>query len=115
MNEVTVKQETLLKELRANKKSHRGEFLKAQEGWKKIVLEELERRLSNARQGIDLSMSFHFPEPKDHTTDYDRVIRMVDMSIGKEITISEHDFSQFVMDDWEWKANWTASNVRYTT
>lgn len=115
MHEVTVNKDELLKALEENRNNHREEFLKAQEGWKTIILEELERRLSDARANRRIQASFNYPEPQDHTKDYDRVIRMVKMSVVDNITIQEHDFAQFVMDDWEWKAQWTASNINYMT
>lgn len=114
MQEVTLKRDELLESLSDNRKGHRQAFLDAQEGWKAIILNELETRLADARAGRRYSAAFHFPEPEDHTKDYDRVIRMVEMSVDDHLTISEHDFAQFVMDDWEWKANWTASNSRYS-
>jgi hypothetical protein len=113
MREVTVHKEELLKALRANRANHREEFLEAQEGWKRVILDELEQRLEDARVGRNIKASFSFPEPHDHTKDYDRVIRMVEMEVCSQMTIDEHDFAQFVMDDWEWKANWTASNSGY--
>jgi len=114
MNEVTVKKGALLDALRKNRENHRQEFLDAQEGWKLVILAELETRLEDARKGRHIKSSFSYPEPQDHTKDYDRVIRMVEMEVHEELTIQEHDFAQFVMDDWEWKANWTAGNVQYT-
>ena len=114
MEKVTVDKFALLEALKANRANHRDEFLKAQEGWKEVVLEALETRLADARKGLKLLGGFSFPEPEDHTKDYDRVIKMVEMEIAVSLTIAEEDFAQFVMDDWAWKANWTASNVKYT-
>ena len=113
VEKVTVRKSELLQALQANRDNHRGEFLKAQEGWKAVIMEELERRLSDARDGKRIQSSFSFPEPQDRTRDYERVIKMVEMEIAETITIPEADFSRYVMDDWEWKANWTASNIGY--
>ncbi len=115
LEKVTVKKEELLEALKANRDSHRSEFLKAQAGWKAIILEELERRLADARNGLKVMASFHYPEPEDHTKDYNRVIRMVEMEVENKITMGEREFSQFVMDDWDWKAHWTASNMAYVS
>jgi len=115
MEEVTVRKEELLNALTENQAHHREEFEKAQDGWRSTVIEELDRRLADARAGRKVVTVFSYPEPEDHTKDYDRVIRMVEMSVDSELTIAEHDFAQFVMDDWHWKANWSASNMAYVT
>lgn len=48
------------------------------------------------------------PAPEDHTREYDRVIRMVEMEVRDEIEIVERDFQSFVMDDCDWSANWAS-------
>ena len=113
MKEVTVQKQALLDALQANKDAHRAEFLRAQEGWRNLVIEELDRRLADFRASRRVLASFNYPEPEDHTRDYLRIIRMVEMEVSPTITIPEADFARYVMDDWEWKANWTATNTRY--
>ena len=78
-----------------------------------LILEALEKRLAAARAGQHIQWAFSYPEPQDHTKDYDRVIRMVEMEVHEEITVQEYDFAQFVMDDWDWKAQWTTSTSGY--
>lgn len=115
MDNVTVTKEALLESLTANRTNHRSEFLAAQQGWKAVILEELERRLADARAGRKVHATFNFPEPQDHTKAYDRVIRMVEMEVNDTIEMAENDFAMYVMDDWEWKAQWTVSNAVYTS
>jgi hypothetical protein len=49
----------------------------------------------------------------DQTKDYDRVIRMLEMTVDEIITIGAVEFQQYVMDDWTWKEQFTASNSAY--
>ncbi len=114
MDTVTVRKDELLKALRENRDSHRDAFLLAQEGWRETIIEELDRRLADARAAKKVHATFHMPEPQDHTTDYDRIIRMVEMNISDEIELDGYEFSRFVMDDWDWKAEWSGSNLAYT-
>jgi hypothetical protein len=51
MNTVKVKREDLLTKVRANREAHRDLFLKAQEGYRKLVIEELDRMLADANEG----------------------------------------------------------------
>ena len=115
METITVNKEALLSAVRANRDNHRAEFLKAQDGWRDTIIEELDRRLKDARQGKRVLSAFSFPEPQDHTRDYDRIIQMLIMEVADVIKIPERDFAQYVMDDWDWKAVWTATNTAYIT
>lgn len=113
MNFVKVHKTELLETLKKNKEGHRELFLAAQEGWKKRIIEELDRRLADARAGRKIRALFSVPEPEDHTKDYNRIIRMVEMSVENVLELTAQEFQQYVMDDWSWKAAWSSSNVAY--
>ena len=53
-------------------------------------------------------------EPQDQTADYDRAIRMMEMSEDEIIEISELDFECYVLDNWAWKKNFLISNMGYS-
>lgn len=113
MESVTVKKQALLEALKTNRANHRNEFLKAQQGWRQTIIDELDKRLVDARAGRHFNATFMYPEPEDHTKDYDRVILMVEMDVRDTIELPEYDFACYVMDDWKWKQMWSASNVSY--
>lgn len=113
-SEVTVLKQELLDALRKNRSGHRAEFLKAQEGYRAAVIQELDNMLSDARNGKVIRRVIALEEPQDHTTDYDRVIRMLEMSTAESITVSETQFSQYVMDEWNWMRQFKTTNSRYT-
>jgi hypothetical protein len=114
MNTVKVKREELLKKLHLNRKNHRDLFLAAQIGYRKQVIQELDRMLTEAREGKNIRRGITLPEPEDHTTDYDRTIAMLEMSVEEHIEIQAHEFDMYIMDNWAWKAQVMASNARYT-
>jgi hypothetical protein len=111
---VTVKRDTLLAALKKNREEHRKTFLEAQEGFRAMVIEKLDAMLKDARDRKPITLRIDLPAPTDQTRDYDRVIRMLEMSINEEILISEQEFSQYVMDDWGWKAQWVGTTSNYT-
>jgi hypothetical protein len=113
MDSVKIKRIVLLNSITKNRSTHRKQFLKAQKGYRESMIEWFEQCLKDARDGNKIRRSISLPEPEDHTSDYDLAIKMLEMSTESEIKISAHDFSQYVMDDWGWKANWTASNSMY--
>jgi hypothetical protein len=81
MNTVKVKREDLLTKMRANRAAHRDLFLKAQEGYRKPVIEELDRMLVDAKKGRPIQRSVTLTEPSTHIKDYDRGISMLEMSV----------------------------------
>jgi hypothetical protein len=54
-------------------------------------------------------------EPVDQTREYNKVIRMLEMSTEDVIELQEHEFSQYVLDDWGWKGQFLASNSAYSS
>ena len=113
MDYVTVKRLDLLTRVKKNRGAHRDLFLKAQKGYRKAVIKELDQMLQEAKEGKPIRRAIQLPEPEDHTADYDRVIDMLEMSIHSTIQIAEHEFDQYVRDNWEWKA--MATSTTYST
>lgn len=113
MQKVKVKISDLKEKLKTNREGHRALFLKAQEGYRQTVIELLEKTLEEARNHKRIDMRFHLPAPVDQTKDYDRVLAMLEMSVDDEIEITQHEFANYVMDDWAWKDQFMASNQLY--
>jgi hypothetical protein len=113
-DEVLVDKDELLGVLRANRDSHRGAFLKAQQGFRERAIAELDRSLADARAGNDIRLSIlHLPKPEDHTEDYDREIRMLEMHQEPTVRIRASLFDQIVMDRWGWSAAFNATTTAY--
>jgi len=98
MNTVKVKREDLLTKVRANRDAHRELFLKAQDGYRKLVIEELDRMLADAKEGRPIQRSVTLTEPSNHIKDYDRVITMLKMSVDETIILDAGEFGHYVMD-----------------
>jgi hypothetical protein len=110
---IQIERTTLLDTVRANREKHREIFLKAQQGYQKQIVQLLEERLQRARDGKQVQLWINLTEPMDQTNDYDRIIRMLEMTETHQIELSEGDFSQYVMDDWQWKKQFLATNSSY--
>ena len=108
-----VKRDELLEVLKKNRATHRETFERATIGYRKRAIEELDISLRDACEGKKIRRSIGLVEPMDQTKDYDRVIRMLEMSVDEVVTIEAHEFAQYVMDDWSWKEQFTASNSTY--
>lgn len=113
MQTVKVSKGKLQEIVKKNRDAHRATFEKALRGYQAAVVEELEKQLGRARNGLKKTLSVTFHCPEDHTSDYDRIIRMLDLSLDDSIELSQQEFSWYVQDDWGWKQQWTTSNIAY--
>ena len=114
MKSVNVKKTDLLDKIKENRAKHRAIFEKAVKGYRKAVVAELEFMLDEARKGRRIKRQIELIEPMDQTREYDRVIRMLEMSTDDIIELSQQDFAQYVMDDWAWKQQFLSTTLPYT-
>lgn len=114
MEVVKIAKSELLAILKKNREAHRAIFEKAQEGYRKEAIELLDIALQDARNGRKITTFIKLNTPIDQTSDYDRAIKMIEMSIDTNIEIGETDFANYVLDDWRWKEQFTATNAYYT-
>lgn len=113
METVTVRRDELLKVVKKNRDNHRAVFEKAQTAYRARMIQELDSMLADAKAGRKIRRAIAMPEPEDHTPDYDRIIRMLEMSVNDVLELSEYDFSRYAMDQWEWAASFAANTASY--
>lgn len=114
MRKVKVNKDELLSVLQENRASHREVYEKALEGYKDKVRAELENYLQRVENGDLIEVRVHLPKPEDHTEDYDRAIKMVNMSVDEELELDEAEFAELVMDDWGWKRQFMQMSQTYS-
>jgi len=114
MKTVKVKRDELLAVVRKNRETHRATFLKAVDGLEKKWRSSLEEKLAAIRSGRRPDRYvLVLTEPQDQTKDYDRAIKSLEMETRDEIELDQHEFAQLVMDDWQWKGQFTATTSQY--
>lgn len=113
MRNVTVDRDDFLAKVTANRDGHRQVFEEALEAYRRILQRELEQRVRDLKRNLRIDQYIGLPEPEDHTTDYDRVITMAEMSIEDTIQLSEDEFAMYVMDQWRWKQQFAESTLCY--
>lgn len=111
---ITVKKSELVAELTKNRAVHQALFIEALGGYQEAVVKELKAMLALAVEGKEYKKVVMLQEPQDHTKEYDRVIRMLGMSVKDEVQITETEFTQYVLDDWSWKAAFVGTASNYT-
>lgn len=114
MRDIRVSKSKLIETLKKNREAHRKIFLEACDGYRKKAIELLDAELKKAKAGKQFQIYFSLGQPVDQTKDYDRVIGMLTLDTEDFILLSEVDYRQYVLDDWNWKANFMASNAFYS-
>ena len=115
MNQVRVEKDKLLAILKKNREEHRQIFLDAQKKYRERAIQVLDEQLTLARDGSPfvLHRITELVSPSDHTSDYDRAIQMLELSVEGTVVLTAADFSNLVQDQWSWSRQWAASNSRY--
>lgn len=104
----------LLEVLASNRAKHRAIFEEAVEGYRKKAIAMLNENLDAIKANKNHRVGVYLQVPEDHTRDYDRIIKMVNMSTDNEIVLQETDFKSYVMDDWQWTQQFLTSNAVYS-
>jgi hypothetical protein len=112
-SKVTIRKDELLLVMRSNRAKHREEFQEADLKYRVAVITALQARLIEVQDGADIRLDFKLPKPESHDKQYALVIRMLEMSVADEITITEHQFSQYVQDEWDWMRQFKAVTANY--
>lgn len=121
---------TLLDTLATNREKHITAYNKAKKGYLKLLRRELEKKLENLTRketGVrgrikafsnpngseaDLTRITHQP-PRAYTEFYDQAIEMLEYADNQTVELNQQQFQEFVKDEWNWKAQFTTSNVAY--
>jgi hypothetical protein len=111
----SIKKQDLLEVIKKNRDNHRSIFLKACEGFQKEMLKRLAQKMKVIRAGKLVDSHVGLPIPEDHTSDYNRVLKMIELDTRDTLQLTEMEFTQFVMDDWAWKHQWVTTNANYTS
>jgi hypothetical protein len=116
MNDVRIKKESLIEIVAKNRADHRDIFLKAQDKYRGVVIQLLDKTLADARDGrpFVLNEITRLVMPVDHTKDYDRALLMLDLEVEQVVTLDENAFANLVQDQWNWSRAWAVSNSQYT-
>jgi hypothetical protein len=83
------------------------------EGYRTRKIAQLEDQIAAIEKGRIHAKFEALPVPVDHTIDYDRVIRLVELDINDTMTLDEAEVGMYVMDDWHWKREFQTTNAYY--
>ena len=117
----------LLGIVQENRNKHADEYKIALKGWRIAYAEALAKFAAEAiehgekvREGVSIKTFDRHglfdmpPRPEDHTDEYDRIIRRLELSKDSEIFLAHDDFDRYVLDKWKWKDAHTEAVLSYS-
>jgi len=116
MRSVKLSKKELLKIVIENKAKHVAAYNESVEDYKTAAVKLAAEHVELAKTG-ELSKIAKIRAmpgaPVSYEKEYDRAIRMLELSVEKEIEIEEDVFNQLVLDEWVWKNQFIASASLY--
>jgi hypothetical protein len=117
MKSVKVNKEELLAVVRQNKEKHVSEYSEALGDYRDAVLKVAQHNLKIAKTGDENVISQQYkskPEsPVSYEAEYNRAIRMLEMSVETELEIESQVFNQLALDEWHWKRQFSLMASSY--
>lgn len=125
MNSVNVDRLNLLEILRQNLKSHVTEYEELIDLYKKTALEIANTNLKIAKENVKIvedskSVPFELKPlksmpviPTCYDKEYNRAIRMLELSTDTVINLEQDVFNQLVLDEWGWKQSFNTTSAFY--
>jgi hypothetical protein len=118
MNSVKIDRDQLKTIVLENKQKHVAEYIEAVTDYKTAVLKIAKDNLKLA-QTADMDKFKQIKSvptpPQSYENDYNRAIRMLELSVETVIELEDEIFNQLVLDEWNWKFNFSLSNSTYKT
>lgn len=118
MRSVKMNKTELLAIVRENKTKHIAEYEEAVTDYKALAINISKENLKLANTG-DLDKLKEIKAmpvpPVSYENDYNRAVRMLELSVEKFIDLEDDVFNQLVLDEWRWKQVFSLSNSTYKT
>jgi len=114
MHTIKVRKNHLLQTLKENRENHVGSYEEALEAYRQKSIELLEEHIERIRTGAVEKVFVSLPPPENYEEEYDRAIAMVEWHEEHLIELDEHQFDNYVRDQWNWKDKFIQTNSLYT-
>jgi hypothetical protein len=105
----------LIKVIKENREKHKSDYDYAVQLYKEKLVQAFEKHLGEAREGKEVPHDVGLVKPVEYLKDYDRAIKMYEMTSQTTVTLDQNTFSQLVMDEWAWKNNFNTNTFSYVS
>lgn len=117
MKEVVIDKDRLIQIVKDNQKDHEAKFEEAWGSWRDRMIDNFEehlRRLKDRKQPTQVKINVNLVQPENHSDDYERALKMLQLHMEDTVTLDEQDFAELVQNDWGWERAF-ASTYNVTT
>jgi hypothetical protein len=104
----------VLTAVKENRDKHTTIFAEAKDGFLKEAAARTKALLAELEAGKIVPLQINLFPPRNHTSEYDTVIQMLEMHTGDEIELGSDEIRMFVQDKWDWTETFLASSAGYS-
>ena len=115
MQNITINKDELLPIVIENKQKHDNIYNAAVSGYWEKAEEILNTKLDKVKKHEQIDNSLGLTYPSDYSNDYNRVIRMLELSAENKIILSSNEFDCYVRNQWVWRNSFLGTNTNYIT
>lgn len=115
MFNTNIQREVLISVLKTNLEIHKKIYEEAKVGFLEKCASEIANLTKNFQNNDGTKNVFiSINAPTHNIKEYERAIRMLELTEDRVIKLEEHDFNQLVMDEWSWKKKFLFDNCNYS-
>ena len=113
MKTVKIKVKDLLAHLKKNRANHKTQYEELMTDYRAAVIDAFKAKLKAAQKNEDVDHTIRVVRPDDYTSSYDQAISMLEWTTDTEVELDQHEFTQYVQDNWTWKVGFAATQRAY--
>ena len=116
MDKITVNKQELIDILKKNRDIHISEYEETFDEYQKDTIKIMQKLLREAKkvpQYKSIPTHISSSTPQSNKKDYDIAIGMLEFSIDETFEISQHEYKQFVLNEWSWSGNFELTKSMY--
>lgn len=117
---ITARKNAVLETIRKNREEHLEIVAEARRGYLEkatALLKEKLEKVEEAKQAQGRrigSLRVELQEPGDHTSEYDTVIRMLELHQGDTAELNADEVRQFLENKWDWMDQFLRTTSTYS-
>jgi hypothetical protein len=114
MQKLSFEKAFLVQRISENRKTHEQVYQEAKVTYRAKAEEALEARLRLVKSDGKFDLAFDLAVPFNHLEDYDLVLLMLKQCQENTVELTQEEYSQYVLDNWNWRRHFLTSNSRYS-
>jgi hypothetical protein len=96
-----------------NKEKHLKDYKEAVLDRAMMFLNTMKATLKEQKKTGKIPENLYFPSVHLKVDEYDKIIRKLELEEQDTVFLEDDQFEKFVMDNWNWKANFLSNSIMY--